>query len=165
MFKLTLKTYLLSLWGCALSITTIQSSETPEYRASAGKRPLKELTMPAQSQAEEPAAEPPTKKQKVKEEIAPEDFVSKLYEPLRSKQIEETIFEKAGPQADISTLTWQEKEWLYETRRLNDIETIEKQGGGDEEDLSRILGELSDFYEYKGRGDLADEMLKKESRS
>ncbi|WP_010301375.1 hypothetical protein [Candidatus Odyssella thessalonicensis] len=163
MFKLTLNTYLLGLWASALSITPIQSSEKPEHGTSAGKRPLEELTVPSQSHAEESAAEPSTKKQKVEEEEAPEDFTSKLYEPQRSKQIKETIFEKAGPQADVSTLTWQEKEWLYETRRLSDIETIEKQGGGDEEDLSRILGELSNFYEYKGRGDLADEMLKKKA--
>ncbi|WP_075261584.1 hypothetical protein [Candidatus Odyssella acanthamoebae] len=95
--------------------------------------------------------------------LSSDDFISNLRGSEESKQIAEAIFEKAGPNVDISALTKEEKEWLYETELLDTVRELQKHGYSDSEDLSNALGELADFYDYKGRDDLANEMLKQKS--
>ncbi|WP_010298411.1 hypothetical protein [Candidatus Odyssella thessalonicensis] len=92
-----------------------------------------------------------------------DDFISYLNEPDKSNRIAEAIFEKIGPDANIRDLTEEEKEWLYETRLLKEVKDIQKQGGGEEQDLSRKLGELALLYAYKGREDLTDAMLRQKA--
>ncbi|WP_075261236.1 hypothetical protein [Candidatus Odyssella thessalonicensis] len=92
--------------------------------------------------------------------LSSDDFISNIRGPEENKKIAESIFEKAGTSADVSALTREEKEWLYETELLDSVKKSQQYGYSDSEDLSNVLGELADFYDYKGRGDLSNEVLK-----
>jgi hypothetical protein len=81
---------------------------------------------------------------------------SALWGPEENAQMEKRIFKKASQKDfDVKSLSKEEKEWLYETDLLRTLPDDENGEFSNSEDISRTLGQLADFYNYKGRSDLA----------
>jgi hypothetical protein len=89
--------------------------------------------------------------------IGSNDFTSVLMDERENVQVARQIVKKAGEDLNISKLAEKEKEWLYETRLLNTLNSLREQRLNNSEDLYRALGKLAEFYIYKRRPDLADE--------
>jgi hypothetical protein len=81
---------------------------------------------------------------------------SALMDEEQNAQIEKRIFKKARQNNFVpSKLTQEEKEWIYETDLLGTLRDNEDSEFNNSADISRILGQLADFYDYKGRANLA----------
>ncbi len=88
-----------------------------------------------------------------------DDIGSQLKGPEENREISRMILEKAGPNADLSSLTEEEKQWLYETDILESIKGSEFHGDSEAPDRSGDLYELALFYEYKGCTTLVNKTL------